>query len=127
MSVDIEVNEDGETLLLKAARIVTPCENACAFHSRLVRNIMRMLAVKTLELNSKIDILSRRATADRLMAYLHAASKENGSRAFDIPLDRQGLADYLCVERSALSDEISRLCRAGVISSHKSHFALLKP
>jgi CRP-like cAMP-binding protein len=87
---------------------------------------MRTLAVKTLELNRKIDVLSRRATADRLMAYLRAVSKENGSREFDIPLDRQGLADYLCVERSALSDEISRLCKAGVISSRKSHFALLK-
>ena len=127
MSVDVEANEDSEVLMLKADRIVTPCENACAFHSRLVRNIMRTLAVKTLELNRKIDILSRRATADRIMAYLHAVSKQNGSREFDIPLDRQGLADYLCVERSALSEEISRLCRTGIISSHKSHFALLKP
>ena len=104
-----------------------PCENACAFHTRLVRNIMRALAVKTLELNRKIDILSRRATADRLIAYLRTIAKGKGSREFDIPLDRQGLADYLCVERSALSEEISRLCRAGVISSRKSHFALLKP
>ena len=59
MSVDIEVNEDGETLLLKAARIVTSCENAYAFHVRIVRNIMRALAVKTMELNRKIDILSQ--------------------------------------------------------------------
>ena len=126
ISVDVEASEESEVLLLKAARIVTPCENACAFHTRIVRNIMRTLAVKTLELNRKIDILSRRATADRLMAYLYSFSKQNASREFDIPLDRQGLADYLCVERSALSDEISRLCRAGVISSRKSHFALLK-
>ena len=127
MSVDVEANEDSEVLLLKAARIITPCENACAFHARIIRNIMCALAAKTLELNRKIDILSRRATADRLMAYLRAISREKGSREFDIPLDRQGLADYLCVERSALSDEISRLCRAGVISSRKSHFALHKP
>ena len=73
--------------MLKAARIVTPCENACAFDARLVRNIMRTLAVKTLELNRKIDILSRRATADRLKAYLRTVSKENGSSEFDIPLD----------------------------------------
>ena len=85
---------------------------------------MRALAVKTLELNRKIDILSRRATADRIMAYLHTVSKQNGSREFDIPFDRQGLADYLCVERSALSDEISRLSRTGVISTRKSHFIL---
>ena len=126
MSVDVEANEDSEVLLLKAARIVTPCENACAFHARLVRNIMRTLAVKTLELNRKIDILSRRATADRLMAYLRAISKRCGSREFDIPLDRQGLADYLCVERSALSAEISRLSRSGVLSAHKRHFILKK-
>lgn len=126
MNVDVEANEDVEVLLLKAIRIITPCENACVFHVRLVRNIMRTLAMKTLELNRKIDILSHRATADRLMAYLYAVSKENGSREFTIPLDRQGLADYLCVERSALSDGISRLCRAGVISSRKSHFKLLK-
>lgn len=59
MSVDIEANEDGETLLLKAARIVTSCENTCAFHIRIVRNIMRALAVKMMELNRKIDILSQ--------------------------------------------------------------------
>ena len=124
MSVDVEANEDSEVLLLKADRIVMPCENACVFHTRLVRNIMRSLAVKTLALNRKIDILSRRATADRLMAYLHAISNDKGSCEFDIPLDRQGLADYLCVERSALSSEISRLSREGVISAHKCHFIL---
>ena len=56
ISVDVEANEDSVVLLLKAARIVTPCENACAFHARLVRNIMRARAVKTLELNRKIEI-----------------------------------------------------------------------
>ena len=124
MSVDVEANEDSEVLLFRAARIVTPCENACSFHTRIVRNIMRALAVETLELNRKIDILSRRATSDRLMAYLYAVAKETGSREFDIPLDRQGLADYLCVERSALSAEISRLSRAGAISARKCHFIL---
>ena len=72
ISVDVEANEDSVVLLLKAARIVTPCENACAFHARLVRNIMRTLAVKTLELSRKIEILSHRSTQNRLMAYLHS-------------------------------------------------------
>ncbi len=124
MRVDVEANEESEVLLLKTERIVAPCENACAFHIRLVRNIMRALAVKTLELNTKIDILSRRATAERLMAYLHAVSKEADSHEFDIPLDRQGLADYLCVERSALSAEISHLVRKGCITCRKNHFRL---
>ena len=124
ISVDVEANEDSVVLLLKAARIVTPCENACAFHARLVRNIMRTLAVKTLELNRKIEILSHRSTQNRLMAYLHSIAQQKGTAEFDIPFDRQQLADYLCVERSALSAEISRLSKLGLIVSRKNHFTL---
>ena len=124
ISVDVEANEDSVVLLLKAARIVTPCENACAFHVRLVRNIMRTLAVKTLELNRKIEILSHRSTQNRLMAYLHSIAQQKGTVEFDIPFDRQQLADYLCVERSALSAEISRLSKLGLIASRKNHFSV---
>ena len=124
ISVDVEANEDSVVLLLKAARIVTPCENACAFHARLVRNIMRTLAAKTLELNRKIEILSHRSTQDRLMAYLRAVAQQKCTIEFDIPFDRQQLADHLCVERSALSAEISRLSKLGLITSRKNHFTL---
>ena len=124
ISVDVEASEESEVLLLKADRIVTPCENACAFHTRIVRNIMRTLAVKTLELNRKIEILSHRSTQDRLMAYLRAVAQQKCTIEFDIPFDRQQLADYLCVERSALSAEISRLSKLGLITSRKSHFTL---
>jgi CRP-like cAMP-binding protein len=124
MSVDVEADEDSDVLLLKAVRIVTPCENACAFHARLVRNLMKTLAAKTIELNRKIEILSHRSTQDRLMAYLRSVAQQKGSAEFDIPFDRQQLADYLCVERSALSAEISRLSKLGLITSRKSHFTL---
>ena len=124
MSVDVEANEDSEVLLLKAARIFSPCENACAFHARLVRNLMRTLAVKTIELNRKIEILSHRSTQDRLMAYLRSVAQQKGTAEFDIPFDRQQLANFLCVERSALSAEISRLSKLGLISSRKNHFTL---
>ena len=124
MSVDVEADEESDVLLVKADRIVSPCENACAFHSRLVRNIMRTLAVKTLELNRKIEILSHRSTQDRLMAYLRSVAQQKGTDEFDISFDRQQLADYLCVERSALSAEISRLSKLGLITSRKNHFAI---
>ena len=124
MSVDVEADGDCDVLLVKTDRIVTPCENACTFHTRLVRNLMQSLAVKTLELNRKIDILSHRSTQDRLMAYLHTVAQQKGSNEFDSPFDRQQLADFLCVERSALSAEISRLSKLGLITSRKSHFAL---
>ena len=124
MSVDVEADEDSDVLLVKTDRILSPCENACAFHARLVRNIMRTLAAKTLELNRKIEILSHRSTQARLMAYLRAVAQQKGTVEFDIPFDRQQLADYLCVERSALSAEISRLSKLGLITSRKNHFSV---
>lgn len=124
MSVDVEADEDSDVLLIKIDRILSPCENACAFHARLVRNLMRALAVKTIELNHKIEILSHRSTQDRLMAYLRSVAQQKGIAEFDIPFDRQQLADFLCVERSALSAEISRLSKLGLITSRKNHFTL---
>ena len=124
MSVDVEADEDSDVLLVKTDRILSPCENACVFHARLVRNLMRALAVKTIELNRKIEILSHRSTQDRLMAYLRSVAQQKGTNEFDIPFDRQQLADFLCVERSALSAEISRLSKLGLIMSRKNHFAL---
>ena len=59
------------------------------------------------------------------MAYLLSEAKRAGADSFTIPYDRQALADYLCVERSALSAEISKLIDKGVIESRKSHFKLL--
>ena len=85
---------------------------------------MRIISAKTLELNAKIEILSHRTTEDRLLAYLHTFAEKCGSNEFDIPFDRQQLADFLCVERSALSAEVSRLARAGSFDCRKNHFAL---
>lgn len=127
MSVDVEADEDSDVLLVRTDRILSPCESACTFHSQLVRNLMRMLAAKTIELNRKIEILSHRSTQDRLMAYLRSVMKHEGSNEFHIPFDRQQLADFLCVERSALSAEISRLSKLGVIASRKNHFILRRP
>ena len=124
MRVRVEADAPSKVLILNAERVGAPCCNACAFHTRLVRNVMRILAAKTLELNAKIEILSHRTTEDRLLAYLRSFADKCGKSEFDIPFDRQQLADYLCVERSALSAEISRLADKGVLSSRKNHFVL---
>ena len=125
-AVTVEAQSDSEALVLRTDRVLSPCSEACAFHLKLVRNLMTILARKTISLNRKIDIISRRATADRVMAYLRGVAEDVKSPEFDIPFDRQALADYLCVERSALSAEIGRLSRAGVISARKRHFILRK-
>ena len=124
MRVRVEADAPSRILILNAERVGSPCCKGCAFHARLVRNVMRIISAKTLELNAKIDILSHRTTEDRLLAYLHSFAEKCGSREFDIPFDRQQLADFLCVERSALSAEISRLVRVGSFDCRKNHFKL---
>lgn len=126
MRVRVETDAPSRVLMLNAARVGSPCCNGCAFHARLVRNVMRIISARTLELNAKIEILSHRTTEARLLAYLNSFAEKCGSNEFDIPFDRQQLADFLCVERSALSAEINRLARAGSFDCRKSHFKLLQ-
>ena len=124
MRVRVEADAPSRILVLNAERALAPCCKNCTFHARFIQNIVRIISEKTLELNAKIEILSRRTTEDRLMSYLHAFAAKSGKNEFDIPFDRQQLADFLCVERSALSAEISRLARAGSFDCHKNHFKL---
>ena len=113
-------------LLIRLRRITETCSNACEFHNRMVMNLLRAIAGKNLMLNAKIEITSRRTTREKLMAYLLNQAKRAGGSTFTIPLDRQGLADYLGVERSALSAEIGKLRREGVIESERSTFRLIQ-
>ena len=116
--------EPSEILILECSRIVHTCCNACAFHSRMILNLLQVVAAKNLAFNQKIAILSRRTTREKLMTYLLEQAKRCGSASFTIPFDRQGLADYLGVERSALSAEIGRLRADGVLESDRSRFVL---
>ena len=122
--VSVEAETESEVLVLDSERVLSPCRSACPCHLRLMRNLSTVLAAKTLALNEKIGVLSHRTIAERLMAYLSGVAERCGSREFDIPFDRQALADYLCVDRSALSAEIGRLARAGHIAAHKNHFTV---
>jgi CRP-like cAMP-binding protein len=86
---------------------------------------MKDLAEKTIMFHQRIDITSKRTTRDKLLAYLSFQSKKAGSKSFKIPFDRQELADYLEVDRSGLSAEISKLRNEGVLESNKNQFKLL--
>jgi CRP-like cAMP-binding protein len=112
-------------ILFNASKVLNPVGRPSEEHVRLLRNITKELARKTVLLGRKMRIISTRTTSERLMKYLIEESVRRGSKEFEIPYDRQALADYLCVERSALSAEISKLVDKGVIESRKSHFKLL--
>lgn len=117
--------EDSLVLLINSRRITATCCNACSFHNQMIYNMLKVVATNNLALNQKIEITSKRTTREKLMAYLLSQAKLHGSDQFTIPYDRQALADYLEVERSAMSAEISKLKKDGVIDCHKSNFKLL--
>lgn len=105
----------GEVLLLDYAKILGACPRACAHHRRLVENMVTVLAQKNLVLMRKTRILSRRSTREKLLSYLSACAREAGGGQFDIPFTRQELADYLCVDRSAMTVELMALKREGLV------------
>lgn len=125
VAISVEARQDSEVILFNANKILNPVGKPSEEHIRLLRNITKELARKTVLLGRKMRIISSRGISERLMKYLIEESVRRGSKEFDIPYDRQALADYLCVERSALSAEIGKLVYKGVIESHKSHFKLL--
>lgn len=124
LTVSVIAAEDCEVLFINIAQALTMCTHVCAFHVRLVNNLMHILAGKNLMLSRKIDHLSRRSTREKLLAYLSDQAEAQGSSSFDIPFNRQELADYLSVDRSALSQVLSCMKREGLLDFQRSHFTL---
>ncbi|MBE5949861.1 MAG: Crp/Fnr family transcriptional regulator [Lachnospiraceae bacterium] len=126
MPVDVVANEESQIMFIDCSRITQSCSNACSFHQQMIYNLMKVVATKNLILHRKIEVTSKRSTREKLMAFLLLQAKRNNSNSFEIAYDRQGLADYLAVDRSGLSAEISKLRKEGVIRSRKNRFELLK-
>ena len=122
--VTVIANEPCEVMLIDCSRILHTCSGSCGFHQQLIFNLMKDLATKTILFSQKIEITSKRSTREKLMAYLMLQAKKTKSSSFDIPFDRQELADYLEIDRSGLSAEISKLRNEGVLDSHRKHFQL---
>lgn len=125
LPVSVVANQPSEVMFIDSNHILHTCSNNCSFHRQLIFNLMKDLATKTIMFHQRIQITSKRTTRDKLMEYLMLQSKKHGSSSFDIPFDRQELADYLEVDRSGLSSEISKLKKEGIIDSYKNHFRLL--
>ena len=125
MPVDVVANEDSQIMFIDCRRITQACSSACSFHQQIIYNLMKVVATKNLILHRKIEVTSKRSTREKLMAFLLLQAKRNNSNSFEIAYDRQGLADYLEVDRSGLSAEISKLHKEGKINSRKNWFELL--
>lgn len=125
MPLSVTANEPSYIMLIDCSHILHTCTNNCDFHQQLIFNLMKDIAAKALFFQQRIEITSKRSTREKLMTYLNITAKETGHSSFEIPFDRQELADFLEVERSGLSAEISKLRKEGIIESKKKYFKLL--
>lgn len=125
LTVSVLAAEPCEVLFVEIAHTLETCSHVCSFHLRLIQNLIHILASKNLMLARKIDHLSRRTTREKLLAYLSWQAQLHQTATFDIPFNRQQLADYLSVDRSALSQELGRMKRDGLVDFTRSHFTLL--
>ena len=124
--ITVIANEPSEIMLIEGDHILHTCSKHCAFHQKLIFNLMKDLATETILFHQKIEIVSKRSTREKLLTYLSFYAKKTGSNHFEIPFDRQELADYLEVDRSGLSAEISKLRHEGILESDKKWFTLIE-
>ena len=126
LMVNVTAAEETETLLLNIGQVLDPCSKACPYHMRIVRNLLTLCAVKNLQLSRRMLHTGPKSIRKRLLSYFSECIKRTGSYSFDIPYNRQQLADYLSVERSALSNELSTMQRDGLIRYEKNHFDVME-
>lgn len=123
--VTFMVSEDAKILFIPFDRIMHSCTLACRFHHRLVENMVHMIARKNRDLMRKVEAVSKRSIREKILAYLSIQSQAQNSRYFEIPFGRVELAEYLCVDRSALTRELARMKEDGLIDYDRNCFRIL--
>lgn len=124
LEVSTVASSDCKVLFLDFQKLLTTCSSACHFHTRLIHNLLSTLAQKNRILTKKLEHMSQKTTRDKLLSYLSAESLKAKSPSFTIPFNRQQLADYLSVDRSAMSSELGKLRKEGILDYNKNTFLL---
>ena len=122
---DVIAEEDSVVIFFDVNRILTVCSTACRFHSMVVQNLFYAISEKNRKLVQKIGHMSKRSTRAKLLSYLSEEAKRHNSSYFTIPFTRQQLADFLCVDRSAMSNELCKMRDEGLLQFNKNEFILL--
>jgi len=126
LAVSAIAQENATVLYLNVRRLLTTCATACEYHNGVIHNLVAMLAAKNLRMNEKVQHITQRTTREKLLSFLSAESRRVGSAAFSIPFNRQQLADYLSVDRSAMSSELCKLRDEGQLRFQRDQFELLR-
>jgi len=123
--VSFVVSEDAKILFLHFDRVMHSCTMACEFHHRLIQNMVQIIADKNRELMRKVEIVSKRTIREKILTYLSIQAQMQKTRYFEIPLGRLELAEYLCVDRSALTRELVKMKDDGLIDYDRNCFRIL--
>ncbi len=118
--------EDSDVLYIDYEHIIKRCTNACAHHSAVVSNLVKLMSEKTQALSEHLEILSRRTTREKLLAYFAMLAAKNKSLYFTIPFSQTSLADYICVDRSAMVRELRRMSEEGLIDIERRNVKLIR-
>ncbi len=125
LPVSAIADEKSEIMLIDYRKIITTCPSACSFHTQLIKNMLKLIAKKNMMLTQKIQLISKRTTREKLLQYFSLQAKLLNTKEFEIPFDRQQLADYLCVDRSAMSRELGAMQKEGLLHFAKNRFTIL--
>lgn len=126
LPVTVTTTKKSAILLVNYKKLITTCSNNCSFHNQLTFNMLKILAKKNMMINRKLDILTKKSTKDKIMTFLNDEALKSGNESFIIPFNRQQLADYLNVNRSSMSKQLSDLRDEGVLEFSKNKFKLNK-
>lgn len=122
---DVIAEEDSAVIFFDVRRILTVCPSACKFHSIVIQNLFFAISEKNRKLVQKIGHMSKRSTRTKLLSYLSEEAKRQNNNSFTIPFNRQQLADFLSVDRSAMSTELCKMRDEGLLQFNKNNFTLL--
>ena len=117
-------DEDSDVLYIDYEHIVKRCPNACTHHSVVVSNLLKLMSEKTQALSEHLEVLSRRTTREKLLAYFSLLSAKNKSAYFTLPFSQTSLADYICVDRSAMMRELRRMSDEGLLEFDRRNVKL---
>ncbi len=122
---DVVAVEDSVVIFFAVNRLITTCSSACRFHTMVVQNMFFAISEKNRRLVQKLGHMSKRSTREKLISYLSDEAKKQNSSSFTIPFNRQQLADFLSVDRSAMSNELCKMRNEGLLQFEKNSFKLL--
>lgn len=124
LEVSVIAMEPVRVMFFNSGKIAQTCPTSCAFHTALIRNLLKIITGKTLMLTQKIEHLSKRSTREKLLSYLSSQALRSGSPNFEIPFNRTQLAEYLAIDRSAMTTELGRMRDEGLLDFDKDRFEL---